>query len=664
MLRLRAKALLILTAITLLLLYFAIPTTHNKQDNTNPHFIAKLNLDNDIETSLDAKCSLFVETYIENDISYLHHSDYVFEESLQHYLSKQSLKFPNYSQLQYNSWINDYNDHLNSYLEIERNLINQTIDTRIFNNCFLQPDYIELNNTHCNIIQQNLFPWLTFKFPTINKFDGSEFSLTNSNCFIQDLYKQSSGKGIVLTAKNSHFQQLSSLFLSLRIINNTLPIQIIHKGDLSKSRQLQLIRLARLDLNKLFLEGEGENNEIIKFLKSQPNYNQTNYNSSSYPKLDISFINIAPSINKDYRKFFKTYSNKLLATLFTTFKEIIIMDTDVILFHTPESLFNIIEYRETGAFFFKDRQLINKSSSKDVQFWKKLLPTIEEHKFNNKIELISSNSISNRYFKGFTHLVESGIVIMDRSNHFGGILHSLQLSLWKTATKRVWGDKEFFWLSQLISGTQSFAFNSNFAGAIGEIDYINFPSPLPNPSNGNGNQNSNANGNHNQNINQLKICSNQPAHIYNNTLLWINSGFKFCKNGAGGFKNDLKFFPNFEMSQLITKYKNPINATSVIIPPDIDDSYLHWSQEINEMDPMERIQGWYNTPMCGGYTYCAVDKQLIKNKIHYGKIINFNHQESIDFNYLGTIWLYANSLQKMIDKNRKNLINYLDVDIK
>ncbi|CCH41641.1 putative alpha-1,3-mannosyltransferase [Wickerhamomyces ciferrii] len=558
-------------------------------------------------------------------------SNYVFEDSIDEFINKQIKKFPNYSPQQIKSWTQDHKDHRNSYLEIESNLINQTIDTRTFGNCFLRPEHI-IKDDHCKFVQEKLFPWLTFKSPKLTRYDGveTEYSISGG-CFLQQIFKQQKGEGIVISAKNSHYQQLVSLFTTLRILNNTLPIQIVHRDDITKSRRSQLIRLARLDLKTLV---EEQNSTIIEPLTLQNEYNQTELKYSDYPKLDVSFLNIQPTISKSHSKDFKMYSNKLLATLFTTFQKAIFMDADIILFKSPQDLLKIPEFQEKGAFFFRDRELINRSSDQDKIFWEKLMPTKYESS-NFGTPSATSQTLDNRYFHGFTHLVEAGVVLMDRSTHFPGLLHALQLVLWNTATKRVWGDKELFWLSQAISGTENFAFNKHGAGAIGEIIV---------------------------NGTQEKICSNQPVHVYNDTILWINSGFKFCKNGGAG--RDLKHYPGYTLDTLMERYRGGINVSAVIVPPQVDDLYLGWSSEEQHLDHEQRIQGWYNMAMCSGYTYCAVSPVIESNgKERHGTVIKVNEQESFNYNYLGNVWLDANEMSKTIDKNKKEFAPYIDVDV-
>lgn len=617
----RLKPLLLVSLATLLL--FLIPSQITSKEKNNTHFINKLEFNHD---SLDSNCQSYFKHYSQGNIQYSY-SDYVFEETLDEYLKKQIEKFPSYSNQQYKSWITDHKDHRTSYLEMEQNLINQTIDTRIYGNCFLKPNHI--TNEHCGLLQENLFPFLTFQSPILTKFDGKTWEYSQGDCFLQQIYNQAQGQGIVVSAKNSHYQQLVSLLLTLRILNNTLPIQIVHRGDLSRSRQLQLTRLSRLDLLQMI----NENTEYVEPLIGLENYNQTMLKNSQYPRLDIQFLNIKPTISKDFTRQFKQYSNKLLATLFTTFKEAIIMDADVILFKPPQELLSIPEYKSTGAFFFKDRELINRSSDEDKIFWKKLMPLGKESIFN--IQQPSDQTFNNRYFHGFTHLVEAGIVLMDRSTHFPGILHSLQLSLWRTATKRVWGDKELFWLSQAISGTDSYSFNKDAAGAVGELI----------TSDG-----------------VQKICSNQPVHLYNDSLLWINSGFKYCKNG--GASRDLKYFEGMDMPTLVEKYKGPLNVSAVVVPPHVDELYLSWTKEMEELESEERIQGWYNTAMCAGYTYCAASPVVVNGEKKYGKVVEFSQIEQLNYNALGKAWMIANDLQKIIEKNRSKMDQYLDVSIK
>ena len=74
-----------------------------------------------------------------------------------------------------------------------------------------------------------------------------------------------------------------------------------------------------------------------------------------------------------------------------------------------------------------------------------------------------------------------------------------------------------FWLSLSILGDENFEFNKHPAAAIGQItpyqERIKGLKTVP------------------ESLISKEICSNHPAHINdedNHTLLWFNSGFKFC----------------------------------------------------------------------------------------------------------------------------------------
>ena len=123
----------------------------------------------------------------------------------------------------------------------------------------------------------------------------------------------------------------------------------------------------------------------------------------------------------------------------------------------------------------------------------------------------------------------------------------------ETSREMVHGDKELYWLAMSISGDESYAFNKAFAGSIGEI--------------------ATRNRSHYPTNDALKeICSNQPAHIYTGPitekkeLLWMNTGFKYCKKIINSDKSN-PIFAEMTPDEIREYSAPPLKIKVVIIPP-------------------------------------------------------------------------------------------------
>ena len=68
---------------------------------------------------------------------------------------------------------------------------------------------------------------------------------------------------------------------------------------------------------------------------------------------EVWFVNIYESINPQHRNLFAKFDFKLLASLFNSFNEFMLIDADTILMKSPEFFFNHQSYQQTGAFFSK-----------------------------------------------------------------------------------------------------------------------------------------------------------------------------------------------------------------------------------------------------------------------------------------------------------------------
>lgn len=506
------------------------------------------------------------------------------------------IKLPHYDDSHYHHEKSDEITKQKVFWEIQ----NQTSLVRSYHHCFINEDRCDLE------LEKKLYPWFSFNSPTVTGTKGSK-PLFKFNC-LNDIKKQLKGKGIVMSASEFHLKELVYLFALLRALDTTLPIQIIHRGDLTEFSQKSLIKVAEVDIS-----------DSVK-----KNIDVGEYNGA-YPKLNIAFVDISNTINPGYEDKFKRFSNKLLAYLFNSFQEVILMDVDSVPLVALESFFQLEEYKSSGAFFFKDRSLHAGHSQKDtVQFFASLLPTtLENEKLG--IQKVTDITLQNPYFKGFANLMESGMVIIDRSKHFTNPMMALSLSMWNNAImSRVWGDKELYWLALSISGDENYQFNKHHAGSIGEI------SPT-------------SNSHYPDQPNLKELCSSHPAHIYkDNTLLWMNTGFKYCKKIIHSDPSN-PFFRGWAQEEVDRFNSAPLKIRQVLIPPIPDkpgDSF--WKGETSSP-----VFGWESLPYCESYTLCAYDRLYTD----VGTVIEISDEKQKWYDFLGEI--YTNGMQILVSVTKK-----------
>ncbi|EGW31031.1 uncharacterized protein SPAPADRAFT_68245 [Spathaspora passalidarum NRRL Y-27907] len=487
--------------------------------------------------------------------------------------------------------------------------------------------------------EQRIYPWLSFEYPIYEHWSGIRYyqppdltkpiiqqksnsrkrDRTKSNNFLQEFKQLCNGKGIVLTIPESSVDTAVRLIHLLRALNNKLPIQILYYEELSFAAKQKLVEAARNDW--YILPKSYEN------VKSYLGANYINNRDRGLPKQEVWFVNIYGTIDRFYRDKFKSYSNKLLATIFNSFNEFLLIDDDTVFLENPEFFFQLEGYQRTGAYFYKDRTCPATRPIEDGTFFKTLGPSLVDSIVFD-IPTMTKYTTQREFFRGLRHYMESGLVVLNRDRHFSSILMMAQINLLKPASSKLWGDKEMFWLGFAINGDEEYVFNDYFAAAVGEltgIDDRQRPNGTPHHS--------------------KEICSSHPGHISEDgrTLLWFNSGFRFCnKADTVDFDNEIKKqqrFKNFHAGDALKAfYYDPVRISHAIIPPVTED----FTARKNNQD--EPGKGWYRmSSYCSGYLWCAYSSVGGRtnsgddNTIE-GKIITFSKQERDLFTYYGDIW--------------------------
>lgn len=470
-------------------------------------------------------------------------------------------------------------------------------DEEIFNSANY-PEYME----QCSLISKKLFPWLTGETPKFKSYDkklvakkhdpySNMAGKSADGCFIKMLQSQLTGKGIVFTTNDSLVPELAAILAILRITGNPYPIQIFHNNDLS----IESIKI----INNI------ANDPIMKLPKNIPEFKVPKNPTT----LNITYVDVSNTVSFTFKKYYSHFGMKLLAYMFNTFEEMIMLDTDTVIVEPLEKFFNSPEYLQNHAYFFKDRDANSFLYEGIVDYFKSYLNYDTEMHYLG-LPKVSDQTLNNRFFGGMArHFMESGLFVINRKEKFDGVVTSLVLQMFKLFSGSLHGEKEFIWLGQEIMG-QSYAFNPRAAIAIGELS----------PEKG---------------LVSHELCSTHPAHITEDfNLLWFNSGFLTCKKPESYYK-DINYERNQHKSliELKKEYLSPLHITHGLIPPPAEYSV--------NMKNGEPTRGWAMTSECSNYLWCSYD--IIGGgqnpNIPQGKVISFHENDIKKWDYLGRLWV-------------------------
>lgn len=465
-----------------------------------------------------------------------------------------------------------------------RHLENYNSHIQTLSRCFLSKSNVFGSSSSasfeekCESMEMAMFPWLSREMPLYYKYDNGEKVVIDvlpqeTKCFSRKLQSTLQGRGIVISGFDDGQDELAALLVELRALGNKYPIQIVHKGDLSHNVELKLVHVARTSSINLSPDLPNVNGKV----------------DATFPPLELEFVDVSKCILDEYAGGFYYYFNKLLAYTFNSFEEMIMLDADTVPLAPMESFFDIPAYKEHGAYFFHDRGLREYNDDRVVDFVRdKLLPKASSY----WKDIFTPNVAENDFFSSNTrHNMESGLFIINRATHFAGILTSVQMMFLPVLNTVSYGDKEYIWLGQMLSGN-SFKFNHNFAVAIGEYTDV-FASD--------------------ETISH-ELCTNHPGHVSdsdNRTLLWINSGFTHCKK-RDYISDDLDYYKtkkgetSLTMAELSRRYRGPFKIRSMISPPP-SFKYSAGNQDYNSLKHFEPQDSWKQSNLCQMYTWCAYD---------------------------------------------------------
>ncbi|GFF90975.1 hypothetical protein IFM53868_06348 [Aspergillus udagawae] len=275
-------------------------------------------------------------------------------------------------------------------------------------------------------------------------------------------------RGIVITAGNNQAPYLLTSIPSIRWLGCDLPIEIMYLGDADLSPSFQA------DLESL-------------------------------PGVTIRDLSLM--VNDDGWKL-AGWAAKPFSILFSSFREVMLVDADALFFVDPEVLFDDASYQDTGTLFFRDRLFMPESKK---EWLNKILP----HPPSSKVK-------ESRFWTGESgHMQESGVVLVDKWRHFVALLMVAKLNGPDRDTRdgkqgvyeMVYGDKETYWLGWEMVGDTDYTFHGGDAGTMGGIKEIQSQEE----------QNASNTIDNGSNIDSATICAPQLLHLDSrNRPIWFN----------------------------------------------------------------------------------------------------------------------------------------------
>lgn len=446
---------------------------------------------------------------------------------------------------------------------------------RLYSHCYLRNKFVP-RSFDLSEIEEKLFPI----------FNATELSCKSSrNCKTASMFSDyGKGRGIALSIGVMQLDDFHRLLYTLAHLKNTLPIEVVHKGELGSKRMAAAMEIA----------------------------------SNTNPPQKLTFKNVENYIDPQHYAKFSRFTNKWLPALFSSFEEVIIMDADVVPIVPPEELFDLEGYRLTGSYLFRDRAISTEFlPSEEINLYRRLLPSKQEiSKFDlplpppgrSRLELLT----------GHHHTVESGIVIMDRRNFLPGLLMGLALQLWKPTSHALWGDKELFWLGQSIAGEESYFVHRLSAGSIGQLKTLDNKF-ITDPK-------------ERETVENSMVCSIQVAHFSEQLeLLWLNSGLLNCKFGSWTADFTKYYKDEYASKEALQKYYlQTVDVNAAIIAPYIKKPVFNWWKRL--------IIGFQRNDElgCSGYVWCAYDNP---SDGYPGQKILLSDQLIEQFNGIKRAWM-------------------------
>lgn len=426
----------------------------------------------------------------------------------------------------------------------------------------------------------------------------------NSN-FIQHWVRQSYGRGIVIPMDYTDLKELYHNLKVWQTLKNTLPIQLVFSNT-----------VVTAEVQEILFEYAKETKQNLFIVDLEP-------------ILDVLYVHDQHT----------PATSKVLASMFNTFEEALVMEPDVSFFLSANTVFDSEDYKNTGFKFWKGR-----NTRKDAQFphckvfTQALEPSLEEFNMihselvvrldNPSLESPNTEqekALSSYYTYGGLHYADNGVYVINKKQAFEGLLGAATLLSHKKYRLCSDGENEFMWLGMFTVGN-NFVSDSIDAGILGEIKLES-----EGPRRG-----------------YAYVCGTQVSHSDDvGRLVWSKDGLVTCKfeNAAHeDFSRDSQYFTDRYLDEhnLDEIYKSKLNINGFIVPD-------------------TRKNPWKQISECRATMYCAYIPHLKSNTDDEGGIL-----ASFGGGYLTHIKDVVNArlepsererreLQAKIDKERQEL---------
>ncbi|KAM9909234.1 hypothetical protein OXX69_005618 [Metschnikowia pulcherrima] len=547
---------------------------------------------------------------------------------------------------------------------LEQDMADTMTIVRIFGHCFFSGVSASLEGELKHVYDTYSRKIIPFFHPEVPSKSFGDIETTSSWSFgsgnpvengnlLDYYYRNMQGTGIVLSAATRHSREIVKFIHVLRALGNKLPIEILYRSDLSMKAK-QAIMLAASQPKEVLLGDELTNHDALKRALSRAGLSVDAIQEMPFPQQSLSLINMQKPLSKLDKSDFSSYNNKILSLFFSSFENVLLFDTDAVPLLSTESLSSLRELTNTGAYFFRDRTLMDRNDWIETNYFAKLMPhSSYELDMIMGIKPVTNHTLNNSYMKGWRHHQEAGLVMLNKRRHFRSLLTLLTLTLWGEPVKSsIWGDKEMYWLAMSMAGDEDYIFNQYGAASVGELTSQNDLK-------------------HYNNTEASELCSSHPGHVSaDGQLLWINSGFSYCKkNGYARDKSRFPFSAFEDKEDVKSLYENPLKIRHAISPPELPtlrkpDGSPDLSQElrftfdikkrkkdVDEMKDIDQVhdynpqKGWIKSRTCSDYQYCAYDSVESLNGDgrvdSSGHIFEFDADSTRLFDILGAIWSSA-----------------------
>ena len=172
------------------------------------------------------------------------------------------------------------------------------------------------------------------------------------------------------------------------------------------------------------------------------------------------------------------FSAKPLALLTTNLTEVLILDSDALLFVSPEELFDYTGYQRTGTFFLYDKFLdyfpykgydhgwmqkfildFNRAHYKDIPISIPGVHTVNEHPKSIESPLLSRYFVESTFHTNAKvrtqHLAESSLLMFNKQKQHRAIaiLRALTTVHHEQVYRQIYGDKESYWMACELAGS-------------------------------------------------------------------------------------------------------------------------------------------------------------------------------------------------------------------